>query len=110
MKRKGIVNPIAPGDIPPPLPDGDIPSVVFEAFNELIREEFDHKDKSARVMRYKAYERIEAKDPEVAKVVYEKKWMDVGPYYRQQGWDVICDYMAGTYFVFSKPVHRKKQK
>ena len=107
MKQVATVKPISPDDIPPPQVE-DIPSVVFEAFNELIRERFDHKDKSARVMQHDVYRRIKSKNPNISRDLDNTKWMFKAlPFYIERGWGVLYDKLfANDYnhacFVFSK--------
>ena len=57
---------------------------VFEAFNELIVEG------RGVVLQDAAVERVLQKMPELEgdSIIFRKKWLDVEPYYRAQGWNV----------------------
>lgn len=67
-----------------------IPPEVFEAFNELIVENF--LVSTATVVQNKVVERILAKLPQVTRgEIFEKGWLEVEGAYRKAGWSVLYD-------------------
>ncbi len=83
-----------------------IPDEVYEAFNELIAEDWD--DKQAVVEQPVVVERILSKLPQVKKDdIYKNKWLDVEEAYEEQGWTVEYDKpgyceSGSAYFVFKR--------
>lgn len=99
-----MARPIKPSEVPDAkasrMPDG-----VFEAFNELIVENWS--DGQARVSQKDAVERIADKVRCTREEVYSKNWLDVEDIYRKAGWLVKYDKPGynetfAAYFVFKK--------
>lgn len=81
--------PISPDEVAA-LRQKTLPPEVFEAFNELIAEDFDGR--SAIVMQNAVVARIMNKlDIESRQIIYNKKYLDVEEVYRQAGWKVEYD-------------------
>ena len=81
------VKPIKPGEVAKKKIN-DFPDAVFEAFNELIAENFGGS--SAH------FEQAEAEKLMVAKGlgrtdIYKKGWMDIEDVYEKAGWEVDYD-------------------
>ncbi len=80
-----------------------VPSEVFEAFNELITENF--VGGSATVYQKEVVSRLVAKGLKRDEI-FKRGWLDVEPVYRDEGWEVYYDKPAynetyDAYFRFS---------
>jgi hypothetical protein len=98
--KKGV--PISPDDIVEARKVA-IPPEVFDAFNELIAENFN--DNSATVKQKDVVARIKAKIPGAD--VYANHWLDVETLYEENGWSVYYDKPAycetyDAFFRFTK--------
>lgn len=91
-----------------------IPNFVFDAFNELIARHL-RSDGSAVIKQEEVVSLIRKKAAEMSldidghRTIFEKKWLDVEPLYRDAGWTVTYDrpvYYGGEdfepYFKFSR--------
>ena len=78
--------PITPKEVDT-LKATNIPSEVFEAFNELIVENYDGE--SSSFTEKKAAARIVTKGIAL-KLLYNNHWLDIEPFYEKAGW--IVDY------------------
>jgi len=107
-----------------------IPDAVFEAFNEMIAEEWDgHQSivKQPDVMP-RVLEKLKPTHPEITRQkVFDKKWLDVEHFFRKAGWKVEyhffrkagwkVEYDKGAYydtydpyFTFEKGRKKKKKQ
>lgn len=83
-----------------------IPDEVYEAFNELIAEDWDGSE--AAVSQTDVIASILAKLPQAKKDdIYKNKWLDVEEAYEKQGWTVEYDKpgyceSGSAYFVFKR--------
>lgn len=69
-----------------------IPEFVIEAFNSLLAEKFNNR--GITITQDEAIDRILAysKDDELRRdIIFENKWLDVEPLYRENGWEVDFD-------------------
>lgn len=82
------VGPIRPEDALPAKRES-IPEVVFEAFNELIIRDLTASGHSI-VRQGEVVALIESKGLPRAKL-FMNNWLDVEPYYREVGWEVVYD-------------------
>lgn len=81
------VKPIKPGEVAAKK-QKDFPDAVFEAFNELIAENFGGG--SARFTQEKAEKLMVAKGLGRSDI-YKKGWMDIEDVYEKAGWKVDYD-------------------
>lgn len=65
-----------------------IPDEVFEAFNELITQNFNGS--SATVMQHDVNARLKKKGVNIDKA-YKNNWLDIEDIYREAGWEVTYD-------------------
>lgn len=102
--RTNMARPIKPSEVPDAkvsrIPDG-----VFEAFNELIVENWSND--RARVNQKDAVERIADKVQCLRQDVFDKGWLDVEDIYRKAGWLVEYDKPGynesyEAFFIFKK--------
>jgi hypothetical protein len=83
-----------------------IPDGIFEAFNELIVENFDGHSAVIKLEAVKNLART--KIPDIpTNTMFEKHWFDVEDIYRKEGWGVEFDKPGYNenyepYFVFKK--------
>jgi hypothetical protein len=70
------------------LKASSIPDAIFEAFNELIAENFNGH--SSSFTEKKVVTRIVQKGIS-SKTAYDNNWLDVEPLYRKAGWKVEYD-------------------
>lgn len=102
-----MVKPIRPEEVEVAFVDQYIPEAIFEAFNELISKNFRNgkavvdQDDVMKVLtsaRY-GFDRHS---------IFENKWLDVEPSYRNSGWIVTYDkgdyteVNAKSYFIFKE--------
>ncbi len=66
-----------------------IPDEVFEAFNELIAENWNGS--SSTVLNKEAVKLIKEKIKNKANLVWKDCWLDIEPCYRKAGWKVEYD-------------------
>ena len=95
-----------------------IPDAVFEAFNEMIAENWDGSQsivKQPAVM-LRVLEKLKQDFPEITRQdVFDKKWLDVEHFFRKAGWKVEYDKGAyydtyDPYFTFEKGRKKKKKQ
>ena len=83
-----MVNPIKPEEVVHTIPD-----FIIEAVNNLIKENWDGK--SAIIKQDDIMKVISSDDPEDSRPsrqkVFEHRWLDIEPIYRQVGWKVLYD-------------------
>src|ERR1700692_3611370 len=82
------VKPITPDEVVP-LKESLIPDEVFEAFNELIAENFSGGSATIRQSDIvaRATDKIKAKGG----LIFDYKWLDIEDIYRKAGWKVSYD-------------------
>jgi hypothetical protein len=89
-----------PGPIKPSEVQGKknetIPEPVFEAFNEMIVQEWDGRSanftlKEVADLAFKKLKGTEEYQDMVRQTMYDKGWMDVEDAFRQAGWKVEFD-------------------
>lgn len=84
-----VSGPIKPADVTD-LKKISIPEVVFEAFNELIVENFNGSE--ARVLQMDVLDRILFKSPSLDRdIVFRNGWLNIEDVYRGVGWVVGYD-------------------
>lgn len=67
-----------------------IPDIIFEKVNELITERFDGK--SATIKQDDILNAVCNADPCLTRgKIFKNHWLDIEPFYREQGWDVEYD-------------------
>jgi hypothetical protein len=67
-----------------------IPYAVFEAFNELVTENYDPNSRCAIVRQDDVVNRIVQKEHS-RKEVFDKGWLDIEEIYAKHGWKVEYD-------------------
>jgi len=85
-----MVKPIRPGEVASAASRA-IPDEVFQAFNDLIAENWVHGRDRAIVKQKDVLARVTARLDVTADEVLAKHWFDVEPSYRAAGWTVTYD-------------------
>jgi len=104
------VAPISPNDITPAKKLA-LPDEVVEAFNHLLAKNFSGG--RARITQNEAIAEIQRRwlqnhSAELGRHdIFDRRWLDVEPLYREQGWEVSYDKPGyneryGAYFIFSR--------
>lgn len=81
---------ISPNDIVRD-PDQNIPDLVYEAINALIRENYDPETGTACVLQKDIVERVRKADKTTVLLMRINKWFKVEDSYREAGWVVYHD-------------------
>jgi len=106
-KMANKVKPIKPGEVADKKKI-DIPDAAFEAFNELIAENYNGR--TATVYQDKVVERMAAKGLN-RNEIFKKGWLDVEEIYGKTGWKVEYDKPGynedyAAHFIFTNRRHR----
>lgn len=99
----GNVSPIKPEDCHFIEENTEIPDQVFEIFNELIKQNLE-RDNTATV----TLKEVEAKMETLFEKDFNRKWLNVEPFYKNNGWNVTFhgpgfgDDFYPSFYVFKK--------
>lgn len=100
-----MIGPISPDEVHGRKLEA-IPQQVFEAFNELIAQNFSHG--AATVRQKTVVDNIIDRMGCSREEIYNKHWLDIEDLYRNAGWKVEYDKpgyneSGNAYFKFKKP-------
>lgn len=98
--------PISPDDIKDP--STTIPGFVYNAFNQLIMQNFNHQTQEARIKQSEVIEYLMRQYNICKDEIFAKHYLDVEKAYEAQGWGV--DYDKPAYNETYSPVFIFKKK